>query len=258
MAPARYKAPAWSISSMTGCRRSTASTNRRTAIAAWAICWCWRWSTRRGNGACLMSISAILSRRARRWHTRRASIRSRVWNPGAGAGLSDEVAPRRRSARPDLPTDRRRSQKHHLLYVRLPLRHHGASQGRWHPLHRGQSRPSGQSRRAVRQGRRRRFVLHDAGGALGAQHAVIDRMGALALDVADATVLEMHRDAAAAGAHIAGGVFDFVADRLVSRDGRIAVAARPHPIIRRQPPGSRPSSGWKRALYAIFELSWIR
>ena len=41
---------------------------------------------------------------------------------------------------------------HHLLHVRLPLRHPRPSQGRPHPLHRGQPRPPGQPGRALRQG----------------------------------------------------------------------------------------------------------
>ena len=43
-----------------------------------------------------------------------------------------------------LAAGRRRGQDHDLLHVRLPLRHQGASEGRPHPLHRGQPRPSGQ------------------------------------------------------------------------------------------------------------------
>ena len=50
------------------------------------------------------------------------------------------------------PLARRRDQVHHLLHVRLPLRHPGASQGRQDPLHRRQPRPSGQQGRALRQG----------------------------------------------------------------------------------------------------------
>ncbi len=57
---------------------------------------------------------------------------------------------------------------------------------------------------------RRRIVRHDAGGALGAQHALVHRVIAVALDVADAAVLQMHLDAAAAGAHVAGRGGDLV------------------------------------------------
>ncbi len=46
-----------------------------------------------------------------------------------------------------------RDKIHHLLHVRLPLRDQSPSEGRRHPLHRGQSRSPGQSRRDLRQGR---------------------------------------------------------------------------------------------------------
>src|SRR5690606_29618660 len=49
---------------------------------------------------------------------------------------------------------------------------------------------------------RRRVVLHDAGGTLGAEHAAIDRMVAIALDIADLAVLEMDIDPATARAHV--------------------------------------------------------
>src|SRR6185312_16399734 len=62
---------------------------------------------------------------------------------------------------------------------------------------------------------RRRVVLHDAGRTLRADHAAVDRMLRVAVDVADAAVLEMHADAAAAGAHVAGRGLDAVAGRLV-------------------------------------------
>ncbi len=55
---------------------------------------------------------------------------------------------------------------------------------------------------------RRRILLHDAGRALGAHHAAVHGVIAVALDVADAAILEMHFDAATAGAHVAGGVGD--------------------------------------------------
>jgi hypothetical protein len=60
---------------------------------------------------------------------------------------------------------------------------------------------------------RGRVVLHDSGRALGAQHAMVDRVVAVALDVADAAVLQVHFDAAAAGAHVAGRGLDLVGDR---------------------------------------------
>ena len=46
-----------------------------------------------------------------------------------------------------------RGQMHDLLHVRLPLRHQSPSEGWRHPLHRGQPRSPGQSRRDLRQGR---------------------------------------------------------------------------------------------------------
>ena len=57
---------------------------------------------------------------------------------------------------------------------------------------------------------RRRVVLHDAGRALAAQHALVHGVVAVALDVADLAVLQVHADAAAAGAHVAGGGLDLV------------------------------------------------
>ena len=57
---------------------------------------------------------------------------------------------------------------------------------------------------------RRRLLLHDARGALAADHPAVDRVVAVALDVADAAVLQMDFDPAAAGAHVAGRVFDLV------------------------------------------------
>src|SRR5581483_10796333 len=59
----------------------------------------------------------------------------------------------------------------------------------------------------------RRIVLHDAGRALAAQHAPVHGVVAVALDVADLTVLEEHANAAAAGAHVAGGGLDLVCGR---------------------------------------------
>ena len=98
---------------------------------------------------------------------------------------------------------------------------------------------------------RRRVVLHDPGRALGAQHALVDRVRGVALDVADAAVLQPHLDAAAAGAHVAGGGLDLVAGRgrRVDRGfgGRLACAhcargtPRPHrarsPLFTSRPSG---------------------
>jgi hypothetical protein len=54
----------------------------------------------------------------------------------------------------------------------------------------------------------RRIVVHDAGRALGAEHALVHRMVAIALDVANATVFQVNLDAATASAHVAGGMRD--------------------------------------------------
>src|SRR5438046_10719620 len=55
-------------------------------------------------------------------------------------------------------------------------------------------------------------MLHDARGALAADNAAINRVPRIALDKSDAAVLQVHFDAAAAGAHVAGRVFDLVGD----------------------------------------------
>ena len=81
----------------------------------------------------------------------------------------------------------------------------------------GTPRPGPQQRRLEP---RRRVMLHDAGRALRAQNAAIDRVIPVALDVADPAVLEMHVDAATARAHIAGRLSDLVANRLGQRDTR--------------------------------------
>jgi hypothetical protein len=54
------------------------------------------------------------------------------------------------------------------------------------------------------------ILLHDAGSALGADHALIQRMFGIAFDIAHFTAAQRHLDAAAAGAHVAGGGFDFL------------------------------------------------
>src|SRR5271167_3610476 len=71
---------------------------------------------------------------------------------------------------------------------------------------------------------RRGVLLHDAGRALAADHAAIDRVVAVAFDVTDAAVLEMNFDPAAAGTHVAGGALD-----LVGHPGRSL-----HPLSRRE------------------------
>jgi hypothetical protein len=59
---------------------------------------------------------------------------------------------------------------------------------------------------------RRAVMLHDAGAALAAEHAAIDRVVLVAADVADLAVAYVHVDAAAAGAHVAGRLGDPVGD----------------------------------------------
>ena len=56
-------------------------------------------------------------------------------------------------------------------------------------------------------------VLHDPRRAFAAEHALVDRVVAVALDVDDLFALHVHVDAAAAGAHVAGGLADLVGDR---------------------------------------------
>src|SRR5207302_6685618 len=74
----------------------------------------------------------------------------------------------------------------------------------------GAARPDALHRRAKP---RRRRMRHDAGGALAADHPAVDRVIAVAVDVADAAILQVHPDAAAAGAHVAGGGLDLVGGR---------------------------------------------
>jgi hypothetical protein len=72
---------------------------------------------------------------------------------------------------------------------------------------------AGSSRADPQQGRGeagRRILGHDPGGALGAEHALVYWMVAIALDIADPAILQMHLDPAAAGAHVAGRAFDLV------------------------------------------------
>src|SRR5690606_20212083 len=57
-----------------------------------------------------------------------------------------------------------------------------------------------------------RVMLHDAGRALGAQHALVDRVLGIAFDEPDLAVLEVDPDPAAAGAHVAGRRLDLVGD----------------------------------------------
>src|SRR6185369_9247319 len=50
---------------------------------------------------------------------------------------------------------------------------------------------------------RRRLLLHDPGRTLGADHALVDRVVRVAVDVAQLAVAQMDADAATAGAHVA-------------------------------------------------------
>ena len=58
----------------------------------------------------------------------------------------------------------------------------------------------------------RRIMLHDPGRTLGAQRTLVHRVVAVALDIANRTVQQVHLDAALAGAHVAGGEFDLIVD----------------------------------------------
>ncbi len=66
---------------------------------------------------------------------------------------------------------------------------------------------------------RGRILLHDARRALGADHALVQRVVGVAVDVAQLPVLQVHADAAAAGAHVAGGVLDLARRRRRGRGG---------------------------------------
>jgi hypothetical protein len=66
---------------------------------------------------------------------------------------------------------------------------------------------------------RRRVLLHDAGAALGADHALVERMVGVAVDVAHLPVDHVHADAAAAGAHVAGGFLHLLNRRSGSGHG---------------------------------------
>ena len=55
-------------------------------------------------------------------------------------------------------------------------------------------------------------MLHDACAALGAEHALVYRMIAVALDIGNLAVLHVHIDAAATGAHVASGFAHLIGD----------------------------------------------
>ncbi len=57
-----------------------------------------------------------------------------------------------RASHRHLAADRRHGEDHHLLHVRLPLRHQSPHEGRKGPLHRGQPRSPGEQGRTLRQG----------------------------------------------------------------------------------------------------------
>ena len=86
------------------------------------------------------------------------------------------------------------------------------------------ARPNTQERRLQT---RRRIVLHDAGGTLAAQHALVDRMIAVALDVADLAVFQVDLDPATAGAHVAGRGLDLVGRRHGEVDPIVALILYP-------------------------------
>ena len=87
----------------------------------------------------------------------------------------------------------------------------------------GAARPDALHRRAQP---RWRGMRHDAGGTLAADHAAVDWVVAVAVDVADAAVLQMDPDAAAAGAHVAGGCLDLVGGRHGQRNVRFMMCHR--------------------------------
>jgi hypothetical protein len=68
---------------------------------------------------------------------------------------------------------------------------------------------------------RRRVLLHDAGRTLGADHTLIEGVIGIALDIAYLAVAQGHADAAATGAHVAGGVLDLDAFFQLGRSGVI-------------------------------------
>ena len=57
-----------------------------------------------------------------------------------------------------------------------------------------------------------RIMLHDTGRTFGTQHPLIDWVIAIALDIPDLAIAQMHIDATAAGTHIAGRLANLVAD----------------------------------------------
>lgn len=72
-----------------------------------------------------------------------------------------------------------------------------------------------------------RVMLLDAGRTLGADHAAVDRMLRIAVDVADLAVLQVHADATPARAHVARGGLDLVAGGRVQGKGSVWHATGP-------------------------------
>src|SRR5262249_31152391 len=58
----------------------------------------------------------------------------------------------------------------------------------------------------------RRVVIHDAGRTLAADDSPVHGMARVAVDVADAAILQVHADATAARTHIAGRVLHLLGD----------------------------------------------
>ena len=85
-----------------------------------------------------------------------------------------------------------------------------------------------------------RIMLHDPGRALAAQNALVDRMVAVALDVADFPVADVDLDAAPAGAHVAGGELRLVADRRRRDRCPAPAASTPRSKANRQARPSQP------------------
>ena len=92
---------------------------------------------------------------------------------------------------------------------------------------------------------RRRVLLHDAARALGADHALVERVLGIAVDVAHLAVAQVHADAAAARAHVARGGLDLGARRAHGRR-RLAEAGRARMSVRQTSPATarRAASSW--------------
>src|SRR5271154_5929505 len=56
--------------------------------------------------------------------------------------------------------------------------------------------------------------VHDPGRSLAAQHTAVHRVVTVTFDVAEPAVPQMNLDAAAAGAHVARGIYGLITDRL--------------------------------------------